>query len=322
MKDLTSCRNDLSLADLNTTSGTESLLDVVVDGELEGGEGTDHDDTGTQAQEETLDTELTSQADEAGHDGASAGGLVDLGKEGIGGLGDDGSGHTGDQTGAQVDGGQGTGREVLLGAERSEDGLGGTLEDDELGHGVGDLLEQDGAESRVETAEGTVLLQDTGETTDKTGGEGGLGNETNAGGLKGAEGNIGKELGNTGGDEVDGSAVVDGVLLTNSLNDGLLPELVTTELEGTLQEVTSEGGAESGQESASTLSLDDLTESSAHTLVVDGGLELDASLDDIDGGEGTVGDTAADGTSQGEAGVEVSAGGGDDSGLLGGHDDV
>lgn len=42
-----------------------------------------------------------------------------------------------------------------------------------------------------------------------------------------------------------------------------------------------------------------------------------------DGGEGTVGDTAADGTSQSEAGVEVSAGGGDGSGLLGGgHDDV
>jgi hypothetical protein len=39
-----------------------------------------------------------------------------------------------------------------------------------------------------------------------------------------------------------------------------------------------------------------------------------------DGGEGTVGDTAANGTSEGEAGVEVSAGGGNSLGLsLGGH---
>ena len=42
-----------------------------------------------------------------------------------------------------------------------------------------------------------------------------------------------------------------------------------------------------------------------------------------DGGEGTVGDTAADGTSKGEAGIESSAGRGNRSlGLDGGHGDV
>jgi len=42
-----------------------------------------------------------------------------------------------------------------------------------------------------------------------------------------------------------------------------------------------------------------------------------------DGGEGTVGDTAADGAGKGEAGVEGSAGRGDSSlGLDGGHGEV
>lgn len=271
----------LSLLDLKAASGTKSLLDVVVDGELEGGEGTDHDNTGTQAQEETLDTELTSHGEETRHDGSRAGGLVDLGEEGIGGLRDDGSSNTSNETRGQVDGGQGGAREVLLGASRFKDGLGGTLEDDELGHGVGDLLEQDGTESRVESAHDTVLLQDTSKARDKAGSEGGLRDETNTGGLERAESDIGEELCNTGRSQVDGSAVVDSVLLANSLNEGLLPELVTSKLEGTLQEVTGEGGAESGHESASTLSLDDLTERGNHTLVVDSGLELDASLDDI-----------------------------------------
>lgn len=258
----------LLLGDLGTAGSAQSLLDVTVDGELEGGEGTDHDNTGTQAQEETTDTELTSEADEAGGDRTSAGGLVDLGEEGIGGLGDNGGGHTGDQTRSQVDGGQGRAREVLLGASSLEDGLRDTLENDELGHGVGDLLEQDGAESRVETADKTILLQDTGETTNETSGESGLGDETNTGGLEGAKGNIGEELGDTGRNQVDGGTVVLGGLHAQGINEGLLPELVTSELEGSLQEVTGKGGAESGHESASTLSLDDLTESSAHTLMV------------------------------------------------------
>jgi len=258
----------LSLANLNTAGGAQSLLDVTVDGELESSEGTDHDDTGTQAQEESLDPELTSQTNEAGHNGSSARGLVDLGEEGISGLGDNGGGNTGNETRSQVDTGQGGIRQVLLGSSGGEDGLGSTLENDELGHGVGDLLKQDGAESRVETAENTILLQDARETRNETGGEGRLGNETDTGGLKRAEGNIGEELGDTGRNQVDGSTVVDGVLLTNRLDDGLLPELVTSELEGTLHEVTSEGGAESGQESASTLSLDDLTETSGHTLII------------------------------------------------------
>jgi hypothetical protein len=40
--------------------------------------------------------------------------------------------------------------------------------DNELGHGVGNLLEQDGSETRVETSEDTLLLQDSRETAQQT----------------------------------------------------------------------------------------------------------------------------------------------------------
>jgi hypothetical protein len=58
----------------------------------------------------------------------------------------------------------------------------------------------------------------------------------------------------------------------------LLEELVSSELEGTLEEVTGGRGAEAGKERASTLRLDDLAETANHTPVVGGGVELDSRL--------------------------------------------
>ena len=124
---------------LDTTGGTESLLQVTVDGELTGSEGTDHEETGSNTGERTTDTKLLGDLEEAGG-GALTGetlGLVDLGKHGVGGLRDDGGGETGNETGTQVDGGLETVGEGLLGPG-AESGLGNLLEDDELGHGVGD----------------------------------------------------------------------------------------------------------------------------------------------------------------------------------------
>lgn len=142
------------------------------------------------------------------------------------------------------------------------------------------LLEQDGAESGVETGD-TLLLQDTAETTEETVGEGRLRDETDTGGLERAEGNVGHELSAGGGGEVDSGTVL-GSSLEAELVDGLLlEELVTTELEGTLEEVTSGGRAETSQKSASTLGLDDLTEATDHTTVVGGRVELDTGLDAV-----------------------------------------
>lgn len=53
----------------------------------------------------------------------------------------------------------------------------------------------------------------------------------------------------------------------------------THEFEGTLEEVTGSGGAETGQKSTSTLLLDDLAEATDEALVVDLRLELNAGLD-------------------------------------------
>ena len=199
------------------------------------------------------------------------------------------------------------------------------------------LLEEKGTETTVEGAE-ALLLSDLGEATNEAIGEGGLGNETDTGGLKRAEGEISEELGGGGGGEVDGGAVVGSGLVAEKANGLLLEELVTTELQGTLEEVTGEGRAGTSEESASALVLDDLLEAADETAVVGGRVELDAGLDavnarvskmrplrmclrmeshardgdgrgslHIDGSETTVGEGAADGTGEGEARVEGDA---------------
>ena len=54
----------------------------------------------------------------------------------------------------------------------------------ELGHGVWDLLEEDGTETSVEST-GTFLSEDPQETTGETSSESGLRDQSNSGSLKG-----------------------------------------------------------------------------------------------------------------------------------------
>lgn len=61
----------------------------------------------------------------------------------------------------------------------------------------------------------------------------------------------------------------------------LLEEFVSSKLEGTLEEVACEGWANTSQESASTLVLDDLTETTNETAVVGDWVELDSRLDAV-----------------------------------------
>lgn len=86
-----------------------------------------------------LQAKLLTDLHETGHGTLTRStlGLVDLGKHGVGGLGDDGSGETSDQTRSQVNTGLAAVGEAVL-VERVVDGLGNLLENDELGHGVGD----------------------------------------------------------------------------------------------------------------------------------------------------------------------------------------
>lgn len=143
------------------------------------------------------------------------------------------------------------------------------------------LLEQDGSESRVEGTN-ALLLQDAGHGREETAGEGRLGDKTDTGGLERAQGNISDELSGTGGGEVDSGAVVLGSLVAKGVDGLLLEELVSTELEGTLEEVTGGGRTETSQESASTLVLDDLAETTEHTAVVGDGVKLDTGLDAVE----------------------------------------
>jgi hypothetical protein len=121
----------------NWISGFKSyLLDVTVDGELTGSKGTDHEETRTDTTVRALNTELLGDLDETAG-GALTGstlGLVDLGKHGVGGLGDKGGSETGDETGTKVDGGVHAARGGSLVNVVGVD----VLVDDELGHGVRD----------------------------------------------------------------------------------------------------------------------------------------------------------------------------------------
>lgn len=159
----------------------------------------------------------------------------------------------------------------------SNQGLGNACMEDWAGNL---LLEQNGAESGVEGTEALVLGH-LGEAAQQTVGVGGVGDETDTGGLERAEGNIGDELGACGRGQVDTGTVVGGILVADDVDSLLLEELVSSELEGTLHEVTSSGGTESGQQSASTLRLDDLLEATDHALVVLEGVKLDTGLDAI-----------------------------------------
>jgi hypothetical protein len=196
---------------------------------LTSGEGTDHDQSSAHTGEETLDTELTRHLNESGSGRLSwcSLGLVDLGEQSVGRLRDDGGGHTGDQTTGKVNTHLLTTGEGVLGlAGELEDLLGSDFEDGELGHGVGNLLEEDGTETSVEST-GTFLSEDPQETGRKTGSESGLRNQSDSGSLKGTKGNVGEELGDGRGSEVDGLSVVSGIVNTEVLDGLLLPELVT-----------------------------------------------------------------------------------------------
>jgi hypothetical protein len=294
-------------SDFYTTSSSHGFLKVAIYGKLAGSESSDHEETGTDTRVRSTDTELLTDLDET-RDSSLTGetlGLVDLGEHGIGGLRDNGGSETGHQTRAKVGNSLHTIGHVLLG-ELVEDSLRDLLEDDELGHGVRDLLEQNGTETGVESTE-ALVLDNLAEARNETAGVGGLGDETDTGGLERAQGDIGEELSSGGRGQVDSSSVLGSGLVAKSIDPLLLEELVTTELQGTLEEVTSEGRTNTGEKSGSTLILDNLAEATDETTVVGSGVELDTGLDDIDGGKTTVGDGTADSTGKGESGVEGEA---------------
>jgi hypothetical protein len=286
----------------------DALHDGIEDSELSGGEGANHDATSTKTVEaELLEADLLGQGDETAGNGTcatSSGGLVDHGQQGISRVGDDGGGDTSNGTRGQGNNGLGSvagGLQVVSGGG-GDDFLSPAL-DGELSHGVGDLLEQDGAEARVEALHDTVLLDDLGEGGDEAVGVLGVGHQADTGGLQGAEEDISDKLSHGSGSQVDEGAVVPGLLDSEALSEVDLEELYSAELEPALDEVTHKGRANTGQQSTGAFLSNDLLEGRDHALVVLLGLQLHAGLDDIDGASTAVSDTAANTTGQRSADI-------------------
>lgn len=142
------------------------------------------------------------------------------------------------------------------------------------------LLEENGTEAGVER-HNTLILQDLGETTNKAASEGRLRHETDTSSLQRAQSNVGEELSKSGRDKVDRGSVVAGSVIAQEVDGLLLEELVTTELEGTLEEVTRNSGPKTRQQGTGAFILDDLTEAAEKTTVVGDRVQLDSGLDAI-----------------------------------------
>lgn len=149
-------RHHRLFANFHSRGSTHNPLDITIDSELTSSDGTNHEETAEMlaecpiiaSRQENLpsantsvgagETELLTDLHQTGHVTLARGtlGLVDLGKHSVGGLRDEGSGETSKQTTAQVNTSLGAvGKAVLV--DRAVNGLRDLLEDDELGHGVG-----------------------------------------------------------------------------------------------------------------------------------------------------------------------------------------
>merc|ERR1719452_79735 len=129
----------LALRDSGMEGGAgqaELDLDSVIDEPLESGEGSDHDNSGTQSSPHAFESEGLGGVSNAGSLG-----LVHVAHDGVGRVRDNGAEDTGDVSGGEGDNellrlgalGSGLGHNVLV------DGLHSPLKAGELHHGVGDL---------------------------------------------------------------------------------------------------------------------------------------------------------------------------------------
>jgi len=271
--------------------GTDGTHDDIENTELSGGKGTDHDPSGEESDSaESVHTFLSSDVlDAAEHTTITSGSsLVDLGEESIGGVRDGGGDDTSNNTGLEGDNdvlsfGELVGR-CTSGIVDSFSGL--TL-DLELSHGVRNLLEEDGDESRVESVNQSVLSHDSLGASTHTVSEIGLRDESDSAGFVGAEEDISDALSHGGRSKVDGVSVSPGLLISHGVNETGLEVLDSTELEPSLDEVSLHGGSETSEESTGSLVGNDVSTAGKETGV-GLGVKLDSGLDDIDGGDTTV----------------------------------
>ena len=120
--------------------------------------------------------------------------------------------------------------------------------------------------------------------------------QTDARRLERAQEDVRNELGARGREEVDRGLVVPRSALSDRSRDVDLEELDTAKLEPALDKVAHDRGAEACGEGASTLLSNDRAEAANHAFVVLDRVELDPSLDDVNGAKRAVRHCAAEAT--------------------------
>merc|ERR1719498_2306691 len=162
----------------------------------------------------------------------------------------------------------------------------------ELRHSVGHLLEENRAESRVESANQSLFFEQTSCTISQTVGKTRSRHQTNACGFKRAQEDISAKLGHSGRSKIDCSTVIPSGFFTNSLSNVNLKKLNTTEFEPSLDEVT-----ETSEKCSSSFFSDNLLKSTNKTSVILHRVQLDTCLDDIHRCQGSMSHGTANTTS-------------------------
>ena len=140
------------------------------------------------------------------------------------------------------------------------------------------LLKQNRPKPRIKRPN-TLLSRNLAKATDKPTCKRRLRHQPDPRRLERAERDIGEELCRGGRSEVYGCAVIGCGLVAKLIDELLLEQLVASELEGTLEEVSRRGGAEASPNGADALAGDDLAETADEAAIVFHGVELYSGFD-------------------------------------------
>merc|ERR1719317_768421 len=278
------------------TGKTQLDLNTIIDEPLKGGQGSNHNDPGAKTLPESGEAKGLH-----GSTNACAWSLVEVGHQGVGGVGHDGAEDT-----SNVASGEGDNQLFTLGAfspwlgdnvvVESHHGL---LKAGKLHHGVGDLPDPQGHQG-LEEAVDALSSHDLGEGTPQGGWEGAhrRGLDPHLTGLHGGEGDVGEELSRGRGCQVESGHVEVGVLLSHGVSVNLLENFIEAKLAKTLGRVTDGSWGPAKEKARGTSLLHGELEAIAKVLVLLL-VNLETALDQVKGGDHCVGDSTGENTSKG-----------------------
>jgi len=271
---------------------TASNLEGIVDPPLETGKSTNHDDTGTKTSPETIESnsgvDLTNSATLLVHDTNHS----------VGGVRHNSAENTSPVTSHECD----HELEVLgVGFTRCSENVRveesyGSFESDELHNSVGDLSAPERNDTLVEEGPAT-LSHHLGPAFSESLGEGALISslDSNFDSFEGAKRDISDEFGAGGGDSETNGLVLGSVFGTDDTLVNILENFVETELAEALSTVSDEGGEPAVGETFKSLGSVDDFETIGDALV-HSGVSLFTALDNIEGANSSVSETAGEDT--------------------------